>query len=404
MSYYSSIILISWFALAVLGILVHENARLTKREKRRFYLSYALAGVAALAEWLGVKLSGEASLANSFLGGWFHMEFSTELLPSWVVPAIKCADAVLTPLAISLLAVQLVKRNIWHKILIGVLIFNTFFQIAAAHLGWMLVPDGQGGYLHGDFYWVYLVVYVLVAGLVVLDFIDYGQRFWHHHHASLYGTLLLVVGGTALQELVPGERWTTYISLTMGMALMFIHYNEFSQLEADSHIQEQQIQISTDALTGVGSRFAYAHELEELAREDPLPSDFVAAVIDVDGLKEINDGQGHEAGDELIRGAGACVTSAFGYWGKCYRTGGDEFVVLARMHEASVGHARAQLVREMATWHGELVDSMHVSMGIATAREHPGLSVERLVAIADEAMYEEKARYYQTVGIDRRRR
>ena len=54
-----------------------------------------------------------------------------------------------------------------------------------------------------------------------------------------------------------------------------------------------------------------------------MKNNFVVFLIDINGLKVVNDTLGHEAGDELICGAAACITSTFKDKGNTYRIGGD---------------------------------------------------------------------------------
>ena len=124
----------------------------------------------------------------------------------------------------------------------------------------------------------------------------------------------------------------------------------------------------------------------------------------MNGLKTVNDTQGHEAGDELIRGAARCILSVIREeQGRCFRTGGDEFVVLACMTLKEAEEAAERLERTASAWHGEKVRSLHMAVGLAHASEHPGLTAEKLVGIADQEMYKAKSAYYRTAGIDRRR-
>jgi len=215
--------------------------------------------------------------------------------------------------------------------------------------------------------------------------------------------MVFLLLGIALQELLGNEHRTAYITLTVGMAMMYIHYTEFSQLAADEHIQEQQILITTDPLTGVLSRNAYAADLRRLDAAG-IPGDQIAFAIDINGLKEVNDTLGHEAGDELICGAADCIVSVFEPWGGCYRTGGDEFVVLARMEPGKAAEALKQLHAKAAAWKGSKAGWLSLSAGCAAASDHPGLGAEKLVSAADKAMYAEKAAYYQVQGNDRRQR
>lgn len=385
MRYYTSITILIWLALCILCILVRENARLRSEKKTVFYLTYLLIALAALSEWLGLKLSGSAA-------------------PQWLLRFVKCADYILTPLSGGIIVAHLRnKKTWWRVILFRVLILNTVFQLVAFFTGWMTTVDAHNRYAHGPLYFVYIIVYLIVAALVVTEFVVYGRQFRRQNQKSLYAILLLVIAGIALQEIMGGEIRCAYLALTLGASLLFIHETEFSQQAADSHLHEQHIQITTDALTGVYSRYAYSKALKQFDSTGAPPSDLAVFSIDINGLKTVNDTLGHDAGDELICGAADCITAAFGKTGKCYRTGGDEFVVLANMEMNQTTEAMARLTWQTARWHGEAVSALRLAVGCATAAEHPGLSAEKLVGVADRAMYAEKSAYYRNAGIDRRR-
>ena len=84
----------------------------------------------------------------------------------------------------------------------------------------------------------------------------------------------------------------------------------------------------TDSLTGLGNHRAFHEDLErELARRDRIGSRFSVVMLDLDGLKEINDTLGHGAGDDRLRAVAECLTATLRNGG-AYRTGGDEFLVL----------------------------------------------------------------------------
>ena len=384
--YYTSIIVITWMILLVLCILVHENDRFQKDEKNRYYLVYAIIASAALGEWLGAFFNG-----------------MTGISPAPLVAA-KFADYILTPLAGGIIVIQLGERNRLNTAINVVLIANVVFQVLALFGGWMMVVDDQNVYHHGSLYFIYVFVCLSVLVLVAMQFLVYGRSFSRQNRLSLYAIMLLILFGVAMQEAMGSEVKTAHLSLAVGVALLFIHNAEFAQLEQDESIARQNVQIMTDALTGVRSRFAYSKALKELAAQGALPEGLVAFSIDVNGLKAVNDAFGHDAGDELICGAATCIVNAFGDEGECYRTGGDEFVVLAVMQPAQADAAIERLQRETRSWKGESVHEMHLAAGYALASEHPDLSPEKLVAQSDKMMYAAKAAYYRGAGIDRRDR
>ncbi|MBQ9493269.1 MAG: GGDEF domain-containing protein [Oscillibacter sp.] len=386
LNYYSTIIMICWMSLGVLCILVLENNRLPKKKKHILYLTYALTALAAFAEWLGLQLNGNVSLSK------------------WPLRVVKCADYILTPLAGGLIVGQLQRRSIWLRLIGWVLAGNTLFQIVSVFTGWMVNIDETNHYSHGRFYRLYICTYLTVTMLIILEFMSYGRSFRRRNQVSLYAILILALSGTAFQEILGMEYRTAYLSLTLAMAMMFIHTSEFAQLKADDHILQQQIQITTDALTGALNRYAYSQALRSMDEEGQLPDNLTVFSIDINELKTINDTMGHEAGDELICGAAGCIQRAMKEWGDCYRTGGDEFVVLARMRRGDEQEALARLKRETGAWSGKKVKSLRLAVGYANAAENPGVSSQKLVSVADMAMYAQKAAYYKETGKDRRGR
>ena len=117
--------------------------------------------------------------------------------------------------------------------------------------------------------------------------------------------------------------------------------------------------------------------------------------IDINGLKSVNDTLGHAAGDELICGAADCIRKVFGSYGICYRTGGDEFVVLAHADKERAEELIRRLSEEANAWKGKAVRSLSLSSGYALASEHADVSAEKLIVFSDQGMYAEKNRYYQ---------
>ena len=170
-------------------------------------------------------------------------------------------------------------------------------------------------------------------------------------------------------------------------------YYTAQQLRMDKKLMEQRMKSSVDALTGVFSRLAYHECLEQYA--DSVPADLTVFLMDINGLKGVNDALGHEAGDELICGAAQCITQAVGDRGKIFRIGGDEFVVLGQMTKAQAQKILAALQRIAAAWSGTKVKALSISAGCAFASDHPDFSVERLTQAADLAMYAQKQEYYR---------
>ena len=385
MTFYTAIIIVVWLALAVLSILVHENNRITKQTKSIMYLTYLVTAIAALAEWLGVQFNGNPDI------------------PVWLLKLVKFFDYVLTPVAGGAIVLQLRTKTIWKKIIFGILAVNVIFQIVSSATGWMTVINEAHVYEHGPAYVAYIVIYSLIIVFVIIEFALYGAKFKKQNRVSLYALLVFIAVGILLQEVFGKEVRTAYISLALGLSLMFIHYSEFSQLETDIRIREQMKQISLDPLTGISNRHAYIEALQDMSKEEALPEDLVVYSIDINGLKKINDTLGHSAGDELICGAADCITTVFNKYGKVYRTGGDEFIVIVCVDISQIYSLTAQLKKLGASWKGKECKELSFSIGAAARKDNPDLKLEKLVILADQRMYKAKDEYYQETGFERRK-
>ncbi len=385
-SYYTSILLLSWITLCVLCILVHENGRITHEDKRLLYLTYLLIAVSALAEWIGVKLNGRDDI------------------PEWMLLSAKCMDYILTPMAGAALVAQMHLKNKWQNAMIIIIVANTIMQLATVFNGLMLTIDDNHDYVHGPLYPAYMAVCFSIVAIVIIQFLLYGKSFRRQNRMSLYAIMFLILAGILLQELLPGGNRTSYIAMTIGAALMFIHYTEFTAMAMDDDLADKQHQLDTDALTGVFSRNRYIKVLKAYDEAGALPDSFASFTIDINGLKQVNDSLGHDTGDELILGAAECVRKVFIDNGMCFRTGGDEFVVLSEnMTKEKAELALKRLEEETAKWSGKTVHELGFSVGYAIAKDHPGVTAEGLVRESDFAMYDAKAQYYKNAGIERRR-
>lgn len=376
MNYYSSIILVCCLSLVVLSILVFENNRLTKKQKLFFYMTYVTVVLASLMEWTGLRFNGDAAI------------------PVWLLRTVKCADYILTPIAGAALITNIKGSSIWKNFIKGILAFNIVFQIVSAFTGWMLNVDNNHCYSHGVMYPCYMVIYCLVIVFIAVEFISYGKKFSKHNKFSLYGILALVFICIMIQEVLGSEFRTAYLGITLGMIMMFIHITEFSQLKTDERIKKQNIAITTDSLTGVSSRYAYDETLNLFESNGKLPEKLIVYSIDINGLKTVNDILGHAAGDELIRGAADCIRNTFDPDGICFRTGGDEFIVFIEIDKKNAPELLSKLKECAKAWHGKKVGELHLAAGFACACDYPELSGEKLVIVADTAMYKEKAKYY----------
>ena len=146
---------------------------------------------------------------------------------------------------------------------------------------------------------------------------------------------------------------------------------------------------TTDDLTQVCNRNALNERLERLkAGKDEKPESMGVVFADLNGLKTINDEEGHTAGDRLLRRAAALLKIVFGDY-EIYRAGGDEFVILCPFITAERMDKLAVELRILA---GNTAD---VSFALGTVLCTGEYDVNLAMQAADEKMYEDKETYYE---------
>lgn len=163
-------------------------------------------------------------------------------------------------------------------------------------------------------------------------------------------------------------------TLTLFLASMLRNRDTFRSLERLS---------MTDQLTGAGNRRGFTEYIRA------VPDGIFLAFIfgDLNGLKRINDTQGHEAGDHLLQQAVRHMKALSGD-NAVFRMGGDEFMVIAR--NASEQQAQ-QLVRELLARYRSSGISM--ALGVVVCQT-PIANIDEVLSQADREMYTDKERIY----------
>lgn len=141
-----------------------------------------------------------------------------------------------------------------------------------------------------------------------------------------------------VQGRVPREEETetlSRISMVVDRAIGVAARRITTRLEEEAHV---------DPLTALLNRRALGRDLErELGRAGRYGRCLTVIMADLDGLKAVNDTEGHAAGDSLLRSMAAGLSDALRVGDEAYRVGGDEFVVM--LPEATPATAEAVALR-----------------------------------------------------------
>ena len=159
--------------------------------------------------------------------------------------------------------------------------------------------------------------------------------------------------------------------------------------------EEAQQKAAIDALTGLGTLHLLRDRLaNELARSKRSGEPFAVLFMDVDNFKKVNDGFGHEAGNNVLKGTASELLEVVRSTDFAARYGGDEFVVLlvrtGRDGARLVAEKVRSRVEELGKSLGLPPDLVTVSIGVATFAPEAEHHEDVLVA-ADRALYRAKA-------------
>ncbi len=200
---------------------------------------------------------------------------------------------------------------------------------------------------------------------------------------NLIGVLgvLNITGGNYMSELLEN------VTLSFSM----LHHN----IQSFNTIKEMG---EMDFLTGLLNRNSFQKDLSVYARADRL----ACVYADANGLHELNNTKGHEAGDNMLRCIARIIQDQFGQ-NHTYRIGGDEFAAFETEYDEQSAAEKIEYIKKEISSNG-----YHASVGMKwidlSDCADRKTAVDELIKAAEQEMYAEKRRYYESKGHDRRSR
>jgi diguanylate cyclase (GGDEF)-like protein len=126
--------------------------------------------------------------------------------------------------------------------------------------------------------------------------------------------------------------------------------------------------------------------------------------IDLNGLKEANDGLGHSAGDAMLRRAGEVLAKLVERPACAARIGGDEFAILLPGTDEREGAIMIESIAGLIDVNNQFYSGPELSMAMGAATSEPHERLEETFKRADLRMYDAKRAHYRTSSQERRGR
>jgi len=216
------------------------------------------------------------------------------------------------------------------------------------------------------------------------------------HEAELQHVVPVQIGdGQSPYAHTPDYRTVAELALARGLA------------------QKYYLEARTDELTNIGNRRAFNEDLQDALEGVTETTNIAVLYLDVDGLKRVNDADGHDEGDRLLKMVASSFRSGHDRqedtW---YRLGGDEVVAIFQNVRSRGGQTVETVARGMANrlenrMNAEIGEEdrwfdLHAGVSIGVAVNEPGDIVDTLLARAEADMETNKGarrKYLEERGI-----
>lgn len=288
MNYYTTIVFFEISALLIMQLAVSRSNTLNSGRKQMFHWFFAAIAFSAFCEWLANVLQDYGSALRTL-----HI-------------LIKAAELSVAPCIAFMFAFMLYNR---HRravcIFLGV---HALLEFASGIFGFIYYIDPVSHYHHAQFYWLYILVYMISACYLLYVVLLNIGKYQYSGGALIFILIVLWVMTGVVTHLVNGKLMIDYTVLSIASIMSYVFTLEMIQ--------------QTDELTGLLNRRGYENFIAHAEQR--------CAVIffDVNNFKKANDTLGHAFGDKALRSIGIAIRQTYSRFGKCFRYGGDEFCVI----------------------------------------------------------------------------
>lgn len=293
-TYYSAIVFITFIFMVMQLVYLHENATLTRNEKKDLEVIALLIITGILCESISILLENKGA--------------QYVLVHSW----IKCIEFIISPCIPIIYAMIVNRKNITKKlksIIILALVINTFCEILSVFYPFVFYVDGKSNYHHGEFYSIYIFSYYFGIIIFIYIMLKSAKKYQSKNIPTLCSMILFLSLGLSIRLINP-DIHIDWLVVSMVYSMFIVYYSDF--------------RLKVDQLTSLLNRRSYENYLSKISSPTAI------IVLDVNNFKSINDTYGHQCGDAMLKVVSNVILETYSKYGFCYRIGGDEFCIILK--------------------------------------------------------------------------
>ena len=273
-----------------------------------------------------------------------------------------------TPFIVALILFTLVKKKLWFVLIPAIALL--VIDIVSIFTGIVFSIDENGNMVRGVLGYLPYIILGLYCIVLIYVLVKQSNKQLLDIIPIAFLAFSFLTG--LIFPLIFGKDYSKIFCSTIAIAV-FVYY-VFSILQL----------TKKDALTGLLNRQAYYSDIRNNSKE-------ITAVISIDmnGLKKINDTEGHLAGDMAIVSVAKCLLEGTKYKHSIYRIGGDEFIIICKRITQEELIVVVDNIKKSVR---ETKYSVSIGYSYSSLQDR---DLEEMVRISDLMMYKEKDEYYK---------
>ena len=347
-NYYTAVTFLSIFSMIIVQVCIRKSNTLTKYRKRLFLELFNMIIAASVCEWVGNYLQSAGN--------------STRIIHI----AVKAIELSVAPSIAFLVAWVIEKKN--KKPVYIYLMIHAGLEILSAKFGFIYYVDRSSTYIHGRFYWIYMMAYFISMLYCIYVVLHSIKRYQYNGVIYFLLVSMFMITGIVIQS-YDNQLKVDYITLAIAAIMLYVFTLEMI--------------YQTDELTELLNRRGYENYISHI--EDKC----VVLFFDVDRFKMINDTYGHTFGDVVLKTIGRTIKEQYALYGKCFRIGGDEFAVILTKNTEKTADLNRAFFREMEKKRETEKRLPYVSVGYSHY-DPENQSIRAVIEEADQMMYHYK--------------